>query len=117
MVRLRALAALGALLLVGCAIGQPSGSPSVEPPVPPEAAPLVAQAKAKLALEKGRDPSAVLLQRIEATTFNDTSLGCPEPGRSYLQVLTPGYIITLRLDAATYTYHAGRDTVVRCDGK
>lgn len=30
---------------------------------------------------------------IEERTFNDSSLGCPEPGMFYTQVLTPGLIV------------------------
>lgn len=28
----------------------------------------------------------------------DTSLGCPEPGRSYAQIITPGYVLTIDTD-------------------
>ena len=123
--RLAMLARLGivfaglvaASLLAGCGLGLPTGAPLPEPTVPAEAVLLVADAKAKLASDKGVDPAHVILKSIEATTFNDSSLGCPEPGRSYLQVLTPGYVIVLQLGSETYTYHAGRSSVVRCDGK
>jgi hypothetical protein len=27
--------------------------------------------------------------------WSDSSLGCPEPGRAYAQVITPGYIVTI----------------------
>lgn len=35
---------------------------------------------------------------VEERTFNDSSLGCPEPGMMYTQVLTPGLIVLV--DAA-----------------
>jgi len=35
--------------------------------------------------------SEVLLVSLEARDFNDSSLGCPEPGMAYQQVITPGY--------------------------
>jgi hypothetical protein len=111
------LAAIGLLVLTGCGLGLPTGSSLPEPTIPAEAAPLVAEAKEKLALDKGADPSQITVKSIEAFTFNDSSLGCPEPGRSYLQVLTPGYVIVLQLGSETYEYHAARNTVVRCDGK
>jgi hypothetical protein len=115
--RFALLAALGALTLASCALGPNVGGPPSEPTAPTEAAPLVAEAKAKLAAEKGVDPGQVILRSVEATTFNDSSLGCPEPGQSYLQVLTPGYIIRLQLGGETYEYRASRSRVVRCDGR
>lgn len=111
------VAALGLVTLAGCALGPNVGGPPSEPTASPEAAPLVAEAKAKLALEKGVDPGQVILRSVEATTFNDSSLGCPEPGQSYLQVLTPGYLIRLQLGGESYEYRASRSRVVRCDGK
>ena len=113
---LGSISLLLALLVAGCGLGVPSGA-SPEPSVPAEAVPLVAEAKSKLARDKGIDPSQITLKSIEPTIFNDSSLGCPEPGRSYLQAITPGYIITLQAGGQTYEYHAGRGTVVRCDGK
>ncbi|MCX7690206.1 hypothetical protein [Thermoflexus sp.] len=43
-----------------------------------------------------------------AVTWPDSSLGCPEPGRLYLQVLTPGYRVVLEARGQRYAYHAGR---------
>ncbi|MCL6648796.1 MAG: hypothetical protein K6U89_10730 [Chloroflexi bacterium] len=94
----------------------PGGSAS-EPPIPAEAAAVVAAAKSQLAAEHGVDVSQVRLRSLEETTFPDTSLGCPEAGRFYLQVLTPGYIIRLELAGTVYEFHASRTTVVRCPGK
>lgn len=41
--------------------------------------------------------------------WNDSSLGCPEPGRSYLQVITPGYRLLLGHGDQRYHYHGARD--------
>ncbi len=30
--------------------------------------------------------------------WSDSSLGCPEPGRTYAQVITPGYAVTIDTD-------------------
>ncbi|MFN8533496.1 MAG: hypothetical protein U0556_08105 [Dehalococcoidia bacterium] len=112
----RAVALLVLLFVAGCGPGGPNGA-LPEPTVPAEAAGFVADAKAKLASDKGADLGQIVLKSIEPTTFNDSSLGCPEPGRSYLQVITPGYLITLQYADQSYEYHAGRNAVVRCDGK
>lgn len=44
------------------------------------------------------------------TEWPDSSLGCPQPGMQYAQVLTDGSLITLAIDGDTYDYHAGGDT-------
>ena len=42
----------------------------------------------------------------EAVTWNDGSLGCPEPGRIYTQAIVPGYRVVLELAGQRYSYHA-----------
>lgn len=51
------------------------------------------------------ETSAIELVRQEEVEWADSALGCPAPGMNYLQVITPGYEITLQADGATYTYH------------
>jgi WD40 repeat protein len=48
--------------------------------------------------------------------FNDVSLGCPQPGQMYAQVLTRGLTITFTQDGVTYDYRAasGSGTVFLC---
>jgi hypothetical protein len=55
------------------------------------------------------DPEKVSV--VEATSVNwpDTSLGCPQPGIEYAQVLTPGFRIVLEARGERYEYHTGRD--------
>jgi hypothetical protein len=38
--------------------------------------------------------------------WNDGSLGCPEPGMSYIQVLTPGWHVLVRAGSRTLDYRA-----------
>jgi hypothetical protein len=49
---------------------------------------------------------------VEATEVEwpDSSLGCPQEGMSYLQVITPGYRILLEAGGTQYEYHSNRDT-------
>ena len=49
------------------------------------------------------------------TVWPDGSLGCPKPGMNYIQMLVPGYIIELRAQGKTYTYHSDKRRVVHCD--
>ncbi len=57
----------------------------------------------------------VTVESVEEVTWPDTSLGCPEEGKMYAQVLTPGYRIVLRARGTRYTYHAGGSRVVCCE--
>jgi hypothetical protein len=86
------------------------------------AAPAVAAAARAFADELGVSASSVAVVDLAAVTWSDSSLGCPQPGQMYLQVLTPGYRITLASGETRATYHTdqgdGRSpNVVRCDAQ
>ncbi|HEX2910174.1 MAG TPA: hypothetical protein VH186_05155 [Chloroflexia bacterium] len=49
-------------------------------------------------------PASVQVVNISQEEFNDSSLGCAEPGRMYTQVITPGYRIQLEANGQTYDY-------------
>jgi hypothetical protein len=55
---------------------------------------------------------------VEAVEWPDTSLGCPQPGMMYAQVITPGFKVVLAAKGQTVEYHtdSGR-RVVSCDKK
>jgi hypothetical protein len=52
---------------------------------------------------------------VEAVEWPDTSLGCPQPGMMYAQVITPGFRVVLAAQGQTVEYHtdSGR-RVVSC---
>ncbi len=51
----------------------------------------------------------------ETVTWNDGSLGCPEPGQIYTQALVPGYHFVLGHRGQRYDYHAsGKGHFVLC---
>ena len=52
---------------------------------------------------------------VEAVEWPDTSLGCPQPGMMYAQVITPGFRVVLAAKDQTVEYHTdlGR-RVVSC---
>ena len=57
----------------------------------------------------------VTVVSAEAVTFPDGSLGCPEPGMAYSQVVTDGYKIVLTAGGKTYDYRGtGPGTFRRC---
>jgi len=68
-------------------------------------------------LEKDLDLSGQKFsrQRVYAVQWPDSSLGCPRKGVSYLQVITPGYLVSLTANGKVYTVHVGAGNAVICD--
>lgn len=86
--------------------------PAAPGPVPPA---LLHSAKMDMAAHAAVDPGQIQVIVAEAMTWPDSSLGCPQPGRMYAQVLTPGYRIVLRSPKAVYYYHCGQsNNFIRC---
>ncbi|GBD08231.1 hypothetical protein HRbin22_00464 [Candidatus Thermoflexus japonica] len=81
-----------------------SGGPAVEFSLKE----MIEQARQDLAARLGVPAAEIQVVEARAVTWPDSSLGCPEPGRMYLQVLTPGYRIVLEVRGQRYAYHAGR---------
>lgn len=67
-----------------------------------------------LAQRLGIDAKDVTVVEAREVTWADTSLGCPEPGKAYAQVLTPGYLIVLKANGLTYEYHGSAKTLFLC---
>ena len=89
--------------------------------VPPEAKLVVQSARDDLRVRTGSGEMAEV-RSVEAVEWPDTSLGCPEPGMMYAQVITAGYRIVLALGEQDYVYHASASRAVFCpqdggDGK
>jgi hypothetical protein len=66
-----------------------------------------AAAVADLAGRLGVDAAGIEVLEARLVTWPDSSLGCPEPGMMYLQVLTPGALVVLEAGGQPYRYHAG----------
>jgi len=81
------------------------------PPLDPSAQ-LVARARYDLGKKLGIELEEISAQQVESTEFQDASLGVPEEGQMYAQVITPGWIIDLTAEGDTYRYHAAGDRVV-----
>lgn len=84
----------------------PEAPPPSRPPATPALRKLVEQARVDLAKRLSIDPEHVDFAELETVTWGDSSLGCPQPGMSYLQVLSEGYIVRLRIEKRVYQYHA-----------
>ena len=97
---------------------EPSEAP--EPGVPDPAQRLVRQAQENLSERLNLDVSQIDVVTVESVQWNDSALGCPQPGMMYLQAITPGYRITLEAEGERYTYHTDRGSqVILCgpDGR
>lgn len=68
---------------------------------------LIEQARQDLARRLDLDAAGIEVERAEAVVWPDGSLGCPQPGMVYTQVLQDGYRILLRVDKEIYAYHGG----------
>ena len=66
---------------------------------------LVEKSKADLSKRLEVSPDTIRIAEAQAVTWPDGSLGCPQPGQVYAQVLTPGYWIVLEADDKQYPYH------------
>ena len=69
--------------------------------------PSVALAREDLASRLGVDPSEVEVASRAEVDWPDASLGCPQPGMRYKQVVTNGTLTILTIDGREYRYHAG----------
>lgn len=127
--------ALVAITLVGCAATGSPASSSPEPSSSDDGSPrpsaslsagdapdgIPESVWAALMADLGRrldqavtDPVVVT---AKAMTFNDGSLGCPQPGQAYTQALVDGYQIVVEVDGDRYDYRsAGGDSVRLCEG-
>jgi len=81
-----------------------------------DATPLVRQAITDVMGLLSVPASEVKVVSVEAKEWNDSSLGCPEPGKAYLTVITPGYQILLEVQGQRYDYRTSLTLVRLCKG-
>ncbi|HWP62575.1 MAG TPA: hypothetical protein VNO86_03810 [Candidatus Binatia bacterium] len=98
----------------------PSERPVASPPdgaatLPPSGAPVSGEVPEAIlasiiedaAERTGADPATARVLRAEAVTWSDGSLGCPEPGMFYIQVLIDGYWVVVEIGGQTLDYRVG----------
>ena len=72
--------------------------------------------KMDLAARSGAAVADIVMVSSEAVQWSDAALGCPQPGKVYAKVITPGLRVKLELDGKSYEYHTGApDEFVLCD--
>ncbi|MCK4827063.1 hypothetical protein KA005_65620 [bacterium] len=69
-------------------------------------------AKMDLATKLQIPPTSIEVLRVVQTEWPDASLGYPEPGMVYAQVITPGYVILLLAENKLYEYHSDYTHIV-----
>jgi hypothetical protein len=80
-----------------------------------EDAEIVALAKKDLTCRGGVSLQRITLEQIEAVDWPDASLGCPEEGKAYAQVIMPGYRLVLSDGTRYFEYHTDRNLrVIYC---
>jgi len=89
---------------------------TVYPELDPTDSPLVTLAKLDLMVKLGVAYGDILLVSMVSVDWPDASLGCPEEGMFYAQVITPGHLIVLEVEGEFYNYHTDGRRVVFCSG-
>lgn len=67
-----------------------------------------------LALRLNLKKEDISLLSVKQKEWGDSSLGCPQKGKLYIQSITSGYEIELSAGGRKYIYHGGLNRVVSC---
>lgn len=94
---------------------QPAGGEEAVKSLDEQGQRMLEQARQELAGKLGVSPARIQVVKAEPVLWPDTSLGCPQPGMMYAQVITPGYQFILEYEGKQYDYHAGRGHLVLCE--
>jgi hypothetical protein len=113
----------GTLLLLSIACGGEDSGGGATPTAPP--APTVdtrpLPEPVRLAREQAAEDAGLPPEQVEVIEFSEeqwpsTALGCPKPGMNYAQVITPGYLVIVRVGDDTVPYHTDMDgNAIRCE--
>ncbi len=90
---------------------EPSDTPFIETPenepvageVPEN---ILKEILADLVQRTGAERGDIQMVRAEAVVWNDGSLGCPQPGEFYIQILVNGYWVISQVEGVEYDYRA-----------
>jgi hypothetical protein len=91
------------------------GVPGEDIPADPMLADFILAARQDLATRLGVEGDSLEVVVAEAVEWPDTSMGCPQPGETYAQVITPGYHVVLRAGDEAYNYHGDYQRVFLCE--
>jgi hypothetical protein len=77
----------------------------------------VARAKTTLAETQKVPEAALTLVSAKASTWSDASLGCPEKGHMYAQMITDGWTVILEHEGTRREVHVSGRKAVICPGR
>lgn len=119
---MRLFAAIGLVVLVGCGAGDETTEPDeMTTTVPDLPGGLETGTFLDIVSDAGDRAGVpetdVELVSIEMEEFNDASLGCPEEGQMYAQVITPGFRVLVSAAGVEYDYRVaeGDDSFRLCE--
>jgi hypothetical protein len=92
---------------MGSVLGGASGPSYFNDAYPTELTGMVDLAIDDLADNLAVDVSIITVVLVEEVAWGDASLGCPQPGMSYAQVVTDGLRIVLEADGLLHDYRSG----------
>ena len=87
-------------------------TPTPSFPTTPNLQSLIAKAKDDLAQRLSISITEINIVDAKEVTWSNASLGCPQPGMLYADVLTTGFLILLSANAQNYEYHADKGSDV-----
>ena len=92
----------------------PLGNISKMPPTPvsPSLQSLIEKAMNDLAKKLSIPIALIDITDAREVTWPDSSLGCPQPGMVYADMLTTGYLVILNTKDHEYQYHAGNNAEI-----
>jgi hypothetical protein len=97
------------LCLAACSTTSPPPTPGptaqATAAVTPEAAAAVDAAKQDAAAHLGVNPDQLNVAQVDSREWADASLGCPQAGQLYSQVITPGFYIVITSGNRQLEYH------------
>lgn len=80
--------------------------------IPVEHWALAAMAYAELGKRFNLDPRQIKISSVEKVDWPDSSLGNPQPGEVYAQVVTPGYKIILSVGPTKHIFHTSQNKII-----
>jgi hypothetical protein len=96
----------------------PPGETEVAPaPTTPSGPHPVTAAVLHLSAELDVATDRIEIVSARAVEWPDTSLGCPQPGQVYAEVITPGYAIVLEIEGERFEVHTDEtgEEIIICD--
>jgi hypothetical protein len=108
--------AIGTLLSVGCGNSDNGDGNTATPSIPEKAEYIVSIAKHNLAQKLDVSLGEIKIHSLTEVEWHDTSLGFPEPGMAYDQVITPGFELVFTVDDQLYLYGTGEGDLIHYCG-